>query len=189
MRPFKINVVVVGLLMALNAEAVHASQASDNAAVLGVVARALCSTGESGNVVLDSRAAYASPMLEGKFKQIGLDQEFAGLLLNKDRGAVIPSGGAYDCLRITAGSKVEAAFGPKGDAANEGHRWSAFQTAFPGAKGYAALSLPAFSVSGDSAAVYVLYSCGLTCGKGRVYLVRRTDRGWALTKELPLWDF
>lgn len=189
MRSFKLNVVAVGLLLALNAVALHANQTSDSTAVLGLVARALCSTGESGNVVLDSRAAYASPTLEGKFKQIGLDQEFARLLLDKDRGAVIPAGGTYDCLQLTAGSRVEAAFGPKGEAANEGHRWSAFQTAFPGAKGYAALSLPAFSVSGDSAAVYVLYSCGLTCGKGRVYLLHRTDRGWTLTKELQLWDF
>jgi hypothetical protein len=188
MRPLT-KVLAAGVPMVfLNYGNLHASQ-TDDASVLNVVARAMCSTRESGYVVLDSRAAYASPTLEGKFKQIGLDHEFAVLLLDQNRGAGIPAGGAYQCLRITDGKKVQDAFGAKGDGTKEGQRWSAFQTAFPGAIGYAALSLPAFSVSGESAAVYVLYSCGVTCGKGRVYLVHRTDRGWALTKELSLWDF
>jgi hypothetical protein len=189
MRRFQMKLGAAGILTTLTAGALQAGQAGDDASVLRVVAHALCAASEASYVVLDSRGAYASPILEGKLKQIGLSQEFARLLLDSNRGGVIPAGGAFDCLRVTASSKIEDAFGPKGEASQEGQRWTAFHKAFPGAKAYAAFSLPAFSVSGGSAAVYVLYSCGLSCGKGRVYLLNLTDRGWTLSKELPLWDF
>jgi len=64
MRPFKVSFAAVGLLMAVNAAALQATQAGDEASVLVVVAHALCSTSKSSRLVLDSTGAYASPILE-----------------------------------------------------------------------------------------------------------------------------
>jgi hypothetical protein len=179
----------VALLMAVNAGALQATQSTDEKSVLIIVAQALCSTNKSSRILLDSRGAFASPTLQAKFKQIGLNQEFAKLLLDENRGGLIPRGEPYGCLEVTDGSKIEDAFGPKGEASKEGQRWTAFHKVFPGVDGYAAFSMPAFSASGDSAAVYSFYSCGLSCGKGRVYILKRMDRSWTVSKDLPLWDF
>jgi hypothetical protein len=189
MRPSMITLGSVALLVAVNAGTFQATQSTDEKSVLIVVAQALCSMNKSSHILLDSRGAYASATLEAKFKQIGLSQEFAKLLLDENRGGLIPRGEPYGCLQVTDGSKIEDAFGPKGEASKEGQRWAAFHKVFPGVDGYAAFSMPAFSISGDSAVVYSFYSCGLSCGKGRVYILKRMDRIWTVSKELPLWDF
>jgi len=92
MRPSMITLGSVALLIAENAGAFHAAQATDEKSVLIVVAQALCSMNKASHILLDSRGAYASPTLEAKFEQIGLDQEFAKSLLDENRGGLIPRG-------------------------------------------------------------------------------------------------
>jgi hypothetical protein len=150
---------VAGPLIGPNSCNASAAQAPDVGGVLRAVARNYCLKGKPADPFLNPKVARIndSPSLRDEL-----------LTFFGDASAV----DAYFRLN------TETAVLP------EHLDYSCFQLADHGSW---ALSIPAFSKSGDTAFVYVEYNCQALCGHGEMYILKRMSARWKVTQVYKMW--
>jgi hypothetical protein len=66
----------------------------------------------------------------------------------------------------------------------KGGWWTDFYKKYPGSQGFLVLSRIGFSADGNQALFYATNSCGGKCGTGTYVVMRRSETGWRLVKEI-----
>ena len=61
--------------------------------------------------------------------------------------------------------------------------WNSFRRKLPHGAGIVQLSRPAYSRTGNRAAVYAVDGCGNECGSGDIFLLRRQNGRWQIVGE------
>jgi ankyrin repeat protein len=107
------------------------------------------------------------------------DELVAALRLSTTTSKVFP---ALDLQNVHYARKDDIAAVFKNDGG-----WDRFYKHYPKAKGYMSVSLPVFDRDHSQALIYVEFGCGGLCGTGNLFLLRKTETGWMVVKEVGLW--
>lgn len=79
-----------------------------------------------------------------------------------------------------------AASGPLETLGLSNDFWTIFRARYPGTRGWARFSAPAYSDTGD-AVVFVTFSCGGLCGEGWLIRLSPVGSGWRMTNWVSVW--
>jgi hypothetical protein len=93
-----------------------------------------------------------------------------------------PLGPVCKTVQVQPESRISQAFAADHHAPPT---WEPFGAAFGGAQHLLRLSLPVYSRDGRRAVVYTERTCAVVCGASFYHELRKTSRGWIITRSEP----